>query len=48
METFLRGLFVFVVLMAGLALIQSVRNDCYWHGLDNWPSWVYCVGKIKW
>ncbi|HEX2448729.1 MAG TPA: hypothetical protein VHK26_11195 [Methyloceanibacter sp.] len=39
---------VFVIVMGGLALIQSERNHCYWHGIENWAEWVDCVGKIKW
>ena len=48
MAEFLRGLIVFVMVMAGLALFQSGRNGCYWHGMENWTAWVWCVGKIRW
>ena len=48
MDKFLQGSFLFIVLIAGFAFFQSERNDCYWHGMDNWPAWIYCVGKIRW
>jgi hypothetical protein len=44
---FVRSLIVFLIVMAGLALYQSDRNGCYWHGLASWAKWVYCVGTIR-
>ena len=42
----MRALLVFLAIMAGVALFQSQRNHCYWHGDANWVEWVYCLIKL--
>ena len=41
-------LIVVAIITASLDIFQSERNDCYWHGMDNLPAWVYCVVEIRW
>jgi hypothetical protein len=39
---------VCVIVVAGIVLFQSERNQCYWHGTENWVAWVRCVGGFRW
>ena len=34
---------IFIVIMTGLAVIQSERNHCYWHGSENALPWLSCL-----
>jgi hypothetical protein len=43
-----RALMVCVIVVAGIVLFQSERNQCYWHGTENWVAWVRCVGGFRW
>lgn len=41
----MRALMVFIVVMAALGYLQSVRNDCYWHGPRAALGWAWCLMK---
>lgn len=42
----MRLLILVVIVLVGLAVFQSNRNHCYWHGLSQAPEWVACVTRI--
>jgi hypothetical protein len=42
----MRLLLIVVILLVGLAVLQSYRNHCYWHGRSQAADWVVCVTKI--
>ena len=42
----MRLLVIAVILLVGLAVSQSYRNHCYWHGWSQAGEWVTCLAKI--
>jgi len=42
----MRLLVILVVLPIGLAVFQSYRNPCYWHGWSQAVDWVACLSKV--
>jgi hypothetical protein len=42
----MRALLVFIAAMAAVVFVQSVRNDCYWHGTQAVLQWIGCVRKF--
>jgi hypothetical protein len=39
----MRALLGFLIAMAVIAYIQSVRNECYWHGRENVAAFLACL-----
>jgi hypothetical protein len=42
----MRALIVFIILMAGIGLVQSERNQCYWHGANSALDWASCLVRF--
>ena len=42
----MRLLVIVAILLIGLAVFQSYRNHCYWHGRSQAVEWFACVAKI--
>jgi hypothetical protein len=42
----MRLLMVVVLVLIGLAVFQSNRNHCYWHGESQAADWVACLTRL--
>jgi hypothetical protein len=42
----MRLLLIVVILLIGLAVFQSYRNHCYWHGRSQAANWAACLTRI--